>query len=146
MALPNFQPYFCAEQSFGKTKPLRTKTILHYFPQHVFSNTSVKKFEKVPEVGQVNEVRALGVEENVAVFRNEFWDMYDEAFPWVKEERRRRDVEKPLLDNGELKELVEEKGKLYSRRIKGLLDERGELRLVEVNREVNRLRRRLNRE
>ena len=54
MALPNFQPYFCAEQSFGKTKPLRTKTNLHYFPQPVFSNTSVQKFEKVPNVGQVS--------------------------------------------------------------------------------------------
>ena len=57
-----------------------------------------------------------------------------------------RSVEKPWLDDSGFKELVEEKGRLYSRKIKGLLDEREELRLVEVNREVNRLRRRLKRE
>ena len=86
------------------------------------------------------------MEGNIAVFRNTFRDMYDEAFPWVEDKRKRRDVEKPWLDDGEFKELAEEKGKLYSRKIKGRLDEVGCQRLVEVSREVNSMRRRLKRE
>ena len=39
--------------------------------------------------------RALGVEGNVARFRNEFRDLYDEAFPWVEDKKSRRDEEKP---------------------------------------------------
>ena len=92
-----------------------------------------------------DEVRALGVEANVAVFRNTFRDMYEEAFPWVEDKRRKRDVEKLWLDDPEFKGLVEEKGQLYSRKLKGLLDEEEERRLVEVNGHVNRLRRRLKR-
>ena len=61
----------------------------------------------------------------------------------MEDKRRRRDVEKPWLDDVGFKELVEEKGRLYSRKIKGLLGEEGGLRLVEVSREVNRMRRRL---
>ena len=70
-----------------------------------------------------DEERVIGVEANVARFRNEFRDMYDEAFPWVEDKRSRRDEEKPWLDGVEFKELVKEKGELYSRKIKGLLDE-----------------------
>ena len=82
----------------------------------------------------------------MAVFRNSFRDLYDEAFPWVEEKRKKRDVENPWLDDAEFKELVEEKGRLYSRKLKGLLGEEEGQRLVEVNREVNRLRRKLKRE
>ena len=60
--------------------------------------------------------------------------------------RRRRDVDKPWLDDSEFKGLIEEKSGLYSRKLKGLLDEEGERRLGEVNRGVNRLRRRLKRD
>ena len=93
-----------------------------------------------------DEVRALGVEANVAVFRNSFRDMYDEAFQWAEDKRRRRDVEKPWLDDLEFKGLVEEKGRLYSRKIKGLIEEGEGQRLVEVSKEVNKMRRRLKKE
>ena len=62
MALPVIWSQFGAEQSLGKTHLRHTKTILHYFPQHVFSLISVKKFEKVPEVGQVNDAGKLWAE------------------------------------------------------------------------------------
>ena len=101
----------------------------------------IRRFGEMLEAWSFDEVRVLGVEENVAVFRNSFRDLYDEAFPWVEEKRRRRDVEKPWLDDGEFKGLVEEKGRLYSRKVKGLLDEGEVQRLVEVCREVNRIRR-----
>ena len=93
-----------------------------------------------------DEVRALGVEGNVAEFRNAFHDMYDEAFPWVEDKRKRRDVEKPWLDDVGFKELVEEKGRLYSGKIRGTLGQEDRESLVEVSREVNRMRRRLKRE
>ena len=82
----------------------------------------------------------------MAMFRNSFRDMYDETFPWVEEKRSKRDVEKLWLVDGEFKELVREKGRLYSRKIKGLIGEEEGRRLVEVNREVNSMRRRLKRE
>ena len=66
------------------------------------------------------------------------------AFPWVKDRRRKRD-EKPWLDDGEFKEMVREKGELYSRKLRGTLGTEGEQRLVEVCREVNRTRQRLQR-
>jgi hypothetical protein len=77
------------------------------------------------------EVRALGVEENWVRFGNEFWDMYNCAFPVAK--RRKRDVEKPWLDDVDFKELVREKGELYSRKIRRKLREG---RLAEVTKEV----------
>ena len=58
----------------------------------------IRKFGERLEAWSFDEVRALGVEENVAVFRNSFRDLYDEAFPWMEEKRKRRDVEKPWLD------------------------------------------------
>ena len=106
----------------------------------------IRRFGERLEAWSFDEVRALGVEENVAVFRNTFRDLYDEVFPWVEEKRKKRDVEKPWLDDEELTGLVQEKGGLYSRKIKGLLGEEEEQRLVEVSREVNRLRRKLKRE
>ena len=60
--------------------------------------------------------------------------------------RRKRDVEKPWLDDDEFRGLVEEKGGLYTRKVRGTLREGEGQRLVEVSREVNRLRRRLKRE
>ena len=91
------------------------------------------------------EVRALGVEGNVARFRNEFRDLYDAAFPVARGKKSRRDVEKPWLDEPEFKELVREKEVLYSRKIRGQQQVGDGDRLAEVNREVNRTRRRLNR-
>ena len=90
-----------------------------------------------------DEVRALGAEANVGRFRNEFRDMYDEAFPWVEDKRARKDEEKPWLDDGDFKELVREKGGLYSKKMRGALTEEEGHRLVEVTREVNRTRQRL---
>ena len=106
----------------------------------------VRRFAEKLAAWSFDEVRALGVEGNVARFRNSFRDLYDESFPWVEVKRKRRDEEKPWLDDGEFKELVEEKGRLYSRKVRGLLAEGEGGRLVEVSKEVNRLRRKLKRE
>ena len=89
--------------------------------------------------------RALGVEGNVARFRNGFRDLYDAAFPWVESKKKRKDIEKPWLDDDDFKELVREKGDLYSRKVRGTLDLRGLARLAEVTKEVNRMRQRLKR-
>ena len=70
----------------------------------------------------------------------------DEAFPWVEGRKSRRDEEKPWLDNGGFRELVREKGELYSRKVRGLLDDEGQQRLAGVYREVNAMRRRLKRD
>ena len=50
--------------------------------------------------------RAMGVEGNVARFRNEFRDMYDAAFPWADRRKGRKDREKPWLDDEGFKELL----------------------------------------
>ena len=55
-------------------------------------------------------------------------------------------MEKPWLDDLEFKGLVEEKSVLYSRKLKGRAGIEEERRLVEVSKEVNRMRRRLKRE
>ena len=47
------------------------------------------------------------------------------------------DVEKPWLDDPDFKQLVEEKGDLYSRKLRGQLTVEGEVRLRKVQREVN---------
>ena len=49
---------------------------------------------------------------------------------------RKRDVEKPWLDDVDFKELVSEKVELYSRKIRRKLRE-GEGRLAEVTKEVS---------
>ena len=82
----------------------------------------------------------------MARFRNEFRDLYDEAFPWAEDRRSKRDEEKPWLDDVELKALVKEKGVLYSRKVRGGLDEEGGHRLAEVSRKVNSMRRKLKRD
>ena len=70
----------------------------------------IRGFAERLQVWSFDEVRAMGVEANVGRFRNEFRDMYDETFPLVERRRRRRDVEKPWLDDEEFKEQVREKG------------------------------------
>ena len=61
------------------------------------------------------------------------------AFPVAKGRKRKRDVEKPWLDDVDFKELVREKGELYSRKIRRKLREGEEGRLIEVTKEVRRL-------
>ena len=114
--------------------------------RRLVNEARIRQFAERLEAWSFDEERALGVEGNVARFRNEFRDMCDKTLPWVEDRRSRRDVEKPWLDEAGFKELVKEKGELYSRKIKGRLGEGKGERLVKVNREVNRLRRKLKRE
>ena len=93
-----------------------------------------------------DEVRSLGIETNVARFRNEFQDMYDTAFPWVETKKKKRDQEKPWLDDSEFKKLVKEKGDLYKKKLKNVLEEEELTRLKHVTKEVNRLRHKLKRD
>ena len=79
----------------------------------------IGRFAGELEAWRFDAVRAVGAEGNVARFRNEFRDMYDAAFPWVRDKRRRKDEEKPWPMLGEFTGLVEEKGELYSRKVRG---------------------------
>ena len=92
-----------------------------------------------------DEVRSLGIEANVANFRNGFRDLYDAAFPWVKRNKKKKDIEKPWLDDNDFKNLVKEKGELYSKKIKNKLDQDGVARLAEVSKQVNAMRQKLKR-
>jgi hypothetical protein len=91
------------------------------------------------------ELRALGVEDNAAWFRNEFRDLYNVAFPVREDKKKQKDREKPWLDDPEFKVIVREKGELYSRKVKGQEQEGDWERLTEVTKEVNRTRQRLRR-
>ena len=82
----------------------------------------IERFRERLEAWSFDDVRALGVEANVAAFRNSFCDMYEGAFLWVEDKRKRRDMEKLWLDDLELKGLMEEKGQFYSRKLKVLLN------------------------
>ena len=113
--------------------------------RRLINEGKVRKFAERLAAWSFDKVRSLGVEGNVARFRNSFRDLYDESFPWVEVKRSRRDEEKPWLDDAEFKELVSEKGRLYSRKVRGQLVQEEEGRLAEVNGEVNRMRRRLKR-
>ena len=85
------------------------------------------------------------VEANVGRFRNEFRDMYDTAFPWVKTKKNKKDVEKPWLDDPEFKGLLEEKSNLYSKRVKGELSEEQKIEFDNLCKLINRTRQRLKR-
>ena len=105
----------------------------------------IKHFAEEIEGWVFDEVRALGVEANVGRFRNEFRDMYDTAFPWVKVKKNKKDAEKPWLDDPEFKELLQEKSKLYSKKIKGQLSEEQKVELDNLCKLINRTRQRLKR-
>ena len=113
--------------------------------RRLVNEARIGRFAERLEAWSFDEERALGIVANVARFRNSFRDMYDESFPWVEDKKRRKDEEKPWLDDAEFKGLVKEKGELYSRKVKGRLSEGEQGRLVEVSNEVNRMRRRLKR-
>ena len=105
----------------------------------------IQQFAAELDAWSFDEVRVLGIEENVARFRNEFRDLYDKSFPWRKNKRNKKDEEKPWLDNAEFKALIHEKRNLFFKKLKGdILDEDAE-RLKEVCKEVNRARQRLKR-
>ena len=89
--------------------------------------------------------QTLGVNGNIARFRNGFSDLYNQAFPWVERKAKKKDLEKPWLDDDDFKALVAEKGELYSQKMRGNLSEALQERLKEVTREVNRIRQRLKR-
>ena len=105
----------------------------------------IERFSEALSEWYFDVERAVGVEGNVARFRNGFRDLYNSAFPWVERKKKRKDLEKPWLDDDDFKELVREKGMLYSRKVRGTLEVEGQERLAEVTREVNRMRQRLKR-
>ena len=111
----------------------------------VVNERRIAQFREKLQAWSFDESRALGVEANIAKFRNEFRDMYDLSFPWAKNKKRARDEEKPWLDDEGFKRLVKEKGQLYSKKIKGTLGDEGMQRLAELNKEVNATRQRLKR-
>ena len=51
--------------------------------QRLVNEGRIARFAERLEAWSFDEERALGVETNVARFRNSFRDLYDEAFPWV---------------------------------------------------------------
>ena len=93
-------------------------------PRRVVTGARIRQFARKLEEWDWREVRAMGVGDNMARFRNGFRDMYDGSFPVARGKKRRVDEEKPWLDDPGFKELVREKGGLYSRKLKGKL--RGE--------------------
>ena len=111
----------------------------------IVNDARITRFAEDLSNWDFDEARALGVEANVARFRNEFRDMYDRVFPWSRNKKNMKDEEKPWLDNHELKTLIAEKGKLYSMKVKNRLDSNGRERLVEVTKQVNAMRQKLKR-
>jgi hypothetical protein len=83
-------------------------------------------------------------ESNVAQFRNGFWDIYDGSF-LVEQGKRKRLDEKLWLDDLGFKQVVREKGDLYSKKLKGKLGEGEWERLAKLIREVNSTRQRIKR-
>ena len=106
----------------------------------------IAKFAEQLKAWSYDEERAKGIDYNVAKFRNQFRDMYNENFPQVESKKRARDREKPWLDNDEFKSLIEKKERLYKKKLKGLLTEVESRELQETNREVNRKRKNLKRQ
>ena len=109
------------------------------------NDSKIARFAEDLSNWNFDEARAMGVEANVARFRNEFRDLYDRAFPWSRNKKNRKDEQKPWLDNQELKTLIAEKSKLYSLKVKGRLDDNGRERLAEVTKQVNSMRQKLKR-
>ena len=114
--------------------------------RRLINEAKIRRFADELESWSFDEIRAQGVEANVARFRNEFRDMYNSFFPWVDNKGSRKDLEKPWLNNTEFKALVGEKGDLYRAKVKHGLCEEDDRRLVEVTKEVNQMRQRLKRE
>ena len=114
--------------------------------KRIINQGRISRFAEDLRAWNFDEVRALGAEANVARFRNEFRDKYDTAFPWAKGKKKKKDIEKPWLDNAEFKLLLEEKGMLFTKKVKGKLDSQGNERLSEVCKLVNSARRRLKRQ
>jgi hypothetical protein len=56
------------------------------------------------------ELRALGVEGNAAQFRNKFRYIYNVAFPVREDKKKKKDSEKPWLDDPGFKVIVRGKG------------------------------------
>ena len=106
----------------------------------------MRKFAERLEAWSFDEVRAQGVKANVATFRNEFRDMYDEAFPWVDKRKNKRDAEKPWLDDDDFKELVAEKAGLYKKKLRRAISEGEQERLTELCKLVNKMRIKLKKE
>ena len=79
----------------------------------------IAKFAEELNAWSFDEERAKGIEYNAAKFRNEFRDMYNVNFPWVENKKNKRDREKPWLDNPDFKDLIEEKGRLYKKKLQG---------------------------
>ena len=111
----------------------------------VVNESRILRFAEELNGWTFDEARALGVETNVAKFRNEFRDLYDAAFPWAKNKKNKKDEEKPWLDNHEFKSLVAEKGRLYTLKLKKRLDEAGQEQLALISKQVNAMRQRLKR-
>ena len=105
----------------------------------------IRRFRDDMQAWTFDEIRAQGIEANVARFRNEFRDLYDSAFPWVEDKKKKRDEEKPWLDDVDFKALVAEKSRLYSKKVKLGLDHAEEEELSGLCRKVNSERRRLKR-
>ena len=124
-----------SEEREGKKKPRRKVT------EH-----RIARFAEQLETWSFDEERAKGVDYNVAKFRNQFRDMYNENFPIAESKKSAKDREKPWLDNDEFKDLIEAKGRLYKRKLKGLLAEDEVRELQEINKEVNRKRKALKRQ
>ena len=89
-------------------------------------------------------MKTIGVWDNVAQFRNGFWDIYDGSF-LVEQGKRKRLDEKLWLDDPGFKQVVRENGDLYSKKLKGKLGEGEWERLAKVIREVNSTRQRIKR-
>ena len=105
----------------------------------------IRRFAEDMEAWVFDEVRALGVEANVGRFRNQFRDLYDSAFPWVENKRKRKDEEKPWLDDPGFKAQVVRKSHLYTKKIKCGLSLEEEDILSQLCRDINKARRQLKR-
>jgi hypothetical protein len=76
-------------------------------------------FSLILESWDWRELRVVGVEDNVARFRNEFRDVYNEVFPLTEDKRKQKDKEKPWLDDPQFKVMVREKGSCSQGRSRG---------------------------